>query len=427
MVQKLVRNRKYYLLLRGRTYYFRYTIPTDVRRLCSSLPVEVKRSLRTDSYTDALALIAQKLKLIKVFQKTTNPKVILKLLSQILDFSKEFSAWAKDQLSNLQFKPSVNQKSPPIPKAPPKPVTPLLSESWKKFVNWKSWTKKRAADNQRLFDNLIFFIGDKPVGNVTKKMLQRAFKSISRLPQRNKAPYKNMTLDEIVEIRIPPRHRISDKSVKEHLKLCQSLFSRYLVQEEDTLKEAPTNGIRLELDDKRFASLKDSEVRSILDKAKTKPIWFQWFLKIALYSGARRSEIAGLRGADFKFCSDTNRYYFLIHDGKTKAAKRSVPVHSKLLEDGLLAFIGDDLKSLLFPLAHRSPNRVTDLFGSMVESKTNELGERIVFHSVRHTFITKTRSQGVETVLVQQVVGHEKRGAGVTDRYTHSFQFYLKL
>jgi len=152
MVQKLVRNRNQYLLLRGRTYYFRYTIPTEVRRLCLDLPIEVKRSLRTDSYTDALALIAQKLHLIKVIQKTTNPKVILKLLMKLLDFSKEFSAWAKDQLTRLSPRPSVNTKFQSIPKAPPKPVTPLLSESWSKFVNWKKWTPKRAADNQRLFD-----------------------------------------------------------------------------------------------------------------------------------------------------------------------------------------------------------------------------------------------------------------------------------
>jgi integrase len=353
--------------------------------------------------------------MIKVIRKTTNPKVILKLLAQILDFSKEFSAWAKDQLSSLQFKPSVNHKPQSAPKVDLKPVTPILSDSWKKFVNWKQWTKKRSADNHRLFDNLLYFIGDKPVGNVTKKMLLRAFKSISRLPQRNKAPYKRMTLAEIVKLKIPLRHRISDKSVKEHLKLCQSLFSRYLVQEEDILKESPTNGIRLELEDKLFASLKDSEVRSVLDKSITKPVWFQWFLKIAVYSGARRAEIAGLRGADFKFCSDTKRYYFIIHEGKTKAAKRSVPVHQRLLDDGLMHFIGNDPRALLFPLAHRNPNRVTDLFGSLLDSKANELGERLVFHSVRHTFVTKARSQGVSTVLVQQVVGHEKSG-GRCDR-----------
>lgn len=58
----------------------------------------------------------------------------------------------------------------------------------------------------------------------------------------------------------------------------------------------------------------------------------------------------------------------------------------------------------------------------MVDFKVNEMGERVVFHSVRHTFITKARSQGTSTVLVQQVIGHEKSGAGMTDRYTHNYQ-----
>ena len=45
----------------------------------------------------------------------------------------------------------------------------------------------------------------------------------------------------------------------------------------------------------------------------------------------------------------------------------------------------------------------------------------VVLHSIRHTFITKARSAGVTDALVQQTVGHEKTGAGVTDRYTHVF------
>jgi len=67
------------------------------------------------------------------------------------------------------------------------------------------------------------------------------------------------------------------------------------------------------------------------------------------------------------------------------------------------------------------PNSITNRFRSLNMDKKTEDGERIVFHSLRHTFITKARSKGIETVLVQEVVGHEKTGSGVTDRYTHRF------
>ncbi|WP_198939322.1 tyrosine-type recombinase/integrase [Motiliproteus sp. MSK22-1] len=123
-----------------------------------------------------------------------------------------------------------------------------------------------------------------------------------------------------------------------------------------------------------------------------------------------------------KLCPDTGRHYFVIQEGKTKAARRSVPLHRQLVDDGLLDWLSGDQKALIFPTANQNPNRVTDLFGSLLDKKVNDVGERIVFHSVRHSFITKARAAGVETVLVQQVVGHEKSGAGVTDRYTHCFQ-----
>ncbi|WP_394391010.1 tyrosine-type recombinase/integrase [Shewanella woodyi] len=44
-----------------------------------------------------------------------------------------------------------------------------------------------------------------------------------------------------------------------------------------------------------------------------------------------------------------------------------------------------------------------------------------MFHSFRHTFITKSRSHGVELGLLQEVVGHEKFESGITRRYTHSY------
>ncbi len=48
----------------------------------------------------------------------------------------------------------------------------------------------------------------------------------------------------------------------------------------------------------------------------------------------------------------------------------------------------------------------------------DDFGNRKVFHSFRHSFITKSRGSGIPVEHVQQVVGHEKTSAGMTDRYT---------
>ena len=189
----------------------------------------------------------------------------------------------------------------------------------------------------------------------------------------------------------------------------------------DVLERSPTEGLRLETNDSRFANLTDEQVKTALERTSTKPQWFRLVFLLAAYSGARRTEIASLRSEDIRFCEETGRYYIAIHRGKTKAARRSIPIHKALIDAGLLEW-AESANGPLFPTAASTPNRVTDLFNSLMDDKLSEAGERIVFHSLRHTFITKARSKGIETVLVQQVVGHEKKGAGITDRYTHSFE-----
>ena len=130
---------------------------------------------------------------------------------------------------------------------------------------------------------------------------------------------------------------------------------------------------------------------------------------------------SGLTKSDIKYCNDTKRYYFVVRKGKTKAARRIVPINNKLIDTGFLQWV-EMCGEQLFDAAHRNLNRVTDLFGTLLTRKENDYGERLVLHSVRHTFITKARAAGISNVLVQQIVGHEKKGAGQTDRYTHTFQ-----
>lgn len=400
VVRTLVRS---HLVRRGDIYYFRYTLPEQVRRQCPHLSIEIKRSLRTDSYSVAQVLVCDKLPLIKLLRDCRHAPTIEKLFHEISEFSH------KRVETSLTPEPTKHKHTVSVPK---------LSEVWSRFTKWKSWTDKQGRANQRIFDNLLFFIGDQPVDQVTKTQMRAALVSISALPQRNKKNYKQLSLEQLVRMDIPEDDVVSGKYVKEHLKLCQSLFSRYLKSEVDVLSVSPTEGLRYDYQDNRYASLNDAQVRTLLVKSQNKPDWFRWFIFLSIYSGARRSELLGLKKSDFQYCVDSNRHYFHIQQGKTKAAIRTVPLHKKLTDSGLLAWIESSQCQQLFSV---NANRVTDLFNSLFDDRVNHLGERIVLHSVRHTFITKARAAGITTVLIQQVVGHEKSGAGQTDRYTHTF------
>lgn len=422
MVHKLVQKHHSFVILRRKTYYFRYAFPLNLRKLCPWLPAEIKRSLRTDSFSEAVALVDTRLPLIKLLKNCTDAFLVEGLVERLTDFTIQIGQWVEKQfkaLTGLQKIPQKLIQSSPRKKSVPR--TPRLSVVWKEYVQWKTWTPRRASQNQRTFDNLLFFLGDRPVGKIAKADLKQALDSISRLPVRHKRPYSRMTLKDIKRREIPESDRISSKSVKEHLKLAQSIFNAYLVRERDVLERSPTEGVRYAEDKKRYGCLTDAQVRQVLERSKEKPEWFHWFIKLAVYSGARRSEIAFLRKSDFKFCEDTKRDYFVIREGKTKAAQRMIPLHSQLIEDGFKEWI-DNCEDLIFSISANTPNRVTHNFASLLDEKVSDMGERLVFHSTRHTFVTKARASGANTALIQQVVGHEKTGAGMTDRYTHNFQ-----
>lgn len=418
MVQELVQTQYPYVYLRRRTYYFRLVIPPRVRQLCPSLPREIKRSLRTDSLTDALAMVGDKLPLIRLLKACDSRDMAEDLWRRLSDFGRAIGGWVRSKLaalSSIDTQPRGERNSP----APSK--GPLLEKAWEDFRLWKSWTDKRAKLNQKMYGNLRHFLGNVPVSSVSKQDIKKALQGISRLPRGNLGAYRGLPLEKLCGLSVPLEDRVSSKYVKEHLKLCQSLFSRYLKQETEVIPASPTEGLRWEHENNRYGCFSDAEVRGLMGAIGGRPEWFRWFFLLAVYSGARRSEIACLTGADIKVCPDTGRHYFVVREGKTKAARRIVPIHRQLIQMGLMEWVGAH-HSRLFEIAHRNPNRVTDLFGGILSEPVNDHGERLVFHSLRHTFITKARAAGANDALVQQVVGHEKRGAGQTDRYTHTFQ-----
>ncbi|MFW5425782.1 MAG: DUF6538 domain-containing protein, partial [Methylophagaceae bacterium] len=229
MVHKLVHN---YLVRRGDTYYFRYRVPACIQDLCIGHSTEIKRSLRTDSYSTALAVVCKKLPLIKLIRSCRHTETIEQLYHELSDFSEKPTAIKS---------PNVSIKS--------KQTVLTLSEAWLGFVKWKKWTEKQGKANQRVFNNLIFFLGDLPVNEITKPQIRSALNSIARLPQRNKKNYKHIPLEQLTRMEIPSVDIVSGKYVKEHLKLCQSLFSRYLRYELDLLSLPPTDGLRYDYQD----------------------------------------------------------------------------------------------------------------------------------------------------------------------------------
>jgi len=163
---------------------------------------------------------------------------------------------------------------------------------------------------------------------------------------------------------------------------------------------------------------------SALDKTR------YWGTLIAIYTGARRNEVASLLPDDIKYDKGSDCWYFNITDEeeskklKTEAAYRLVPVHPALLELGLLDYVshareviaknpkaGDHPTRLLYALTYTDEGWGRKLGRWFNETLLPELDlktTKLTLHSLRHSFITYLNNAGVEGSTIKSLVGHEQ-------------------
>ncbi len=131
-------------------------------------------------------------------------------------------------------------------------------------------------------------------------------------------------------------------------------------------------------------------------KAVANAIW------LGMYTGARLGEICALQ-AGHVFAN-----YIQIEGGKTRSARRQIPIHPVLapvLKKIVKASKGGYLieSSAENQYGDRSP-AISKAFAHLCDSMG--FGREYVFHSIRATFMTELSKAGVEDIPIQILVGH---------------------
>lgn len=136
---------------------------------------------------------------------------------------------------------------------------------------------------------------------------------------------------------------------------------------------------------------------------------------IAMYTGARLAEIAGLRQEDWREEEGVSFFDIRPHEGrnlKTKASRRRVPIHQELLRLGLTRDV--------LPFKDSNPVNVSKRFMRWLRS--DEVGvsdPRLVFHSFRHSVKDALRRAQVPEEVQRALLGHA--GQGVAAGYGVGF------
>ena len=153
-----------------------------------------------------------------------------------------------------------------------------------------------------------------------------------------------------------------------------------------------------------------------------------WLPLIALFTGARQSELAQLRIEDLREDPESGLWFFDIgteggRSIKTASSRRKVPVHGHLVSIGLLRYrqslinqkqtaLGDLWPDIKSDAEGRRPGPWSKWFNRYLRVHAKVLDASKVFHSFRHTFKRMCRDAGIGEELHDALTGHSGGGVG---------------
>lgn len=155
-----------------------------------------------------------------------------------------------------------------------------------------------------------------------------------------------------------------------------------------------------------------SELREIYDLVTNDTNERRLIFMLALFTGARISEICSLKVANVMKAGDC--YYYHIEKGKNKSATRNVPIPANLADDLLALCDSREPDELLFSLDGKAYSRWFSLTKSKVVGDQQK-----AFHSLRVGFATALKRCDVPERYAAEILGHS-RGE------TMSYGYYAK-
>lgn len=427
-------------ITRNGIYYVRFRLPDNKY---------FRKSLETDSYTQAHLLMSFASPVIPLVQRgAIHPDQFGNRLSEYGNHLKQQNEnWLAQQFLNDGFCKSqslVVQENRevvvPLIAAKPEEQTELkevltLAGAWNMYKKEKAknWTKAISQANERFMEVLMIVLGTSTdVTTITKQDIKQVMEVVENLPKRVVQPYRSMAVQQLIECDdVPPEDLVGAEAIHKHLKIYKSLFKTFLTDGKDILVKSPTDGVVAAPSKARFGAYSTAEMKKFVGWALKQPDgWQKWITLLLAYTGARRGEIAKLEKSQIKYDQDSQRHYLLISEGglgKTENATRQVAIHSKLIEWGFLDFVNRQWKDKIFsPVSGKNMPKIGKVLADVRDQLDipylDDYGQRRLVHSFRHTMISASLAGWVGNLAhLQQVVGHEKSGSGITKRYLHTF------
>lgn len=187
----------------------------------------------------------------------------------------------------------------------------------------------------------------------------------------------------------------------------------------------PTHGLSVpKQDNRRLRFLSREEARKLLDAAmgyppRTGGMDFHDICCLSLHCGLRKSEITGLRWENI----DLKNALLYVVDGKN-AVNAGVPINAEAMAMLRRRYDQRGDSSLVFPPHHGgvTMRHVSHNFTALAETLGFNAGvtdrrQKVVFHTLRHTFASWLALDGVDLYRIQKLMRH--KDLTQTQRYAH--------
>ncbi len=290
-----------------------------------------------------------------------------------------------------------------------KPFIPTLTDAVKQFLEWaltEHATKQSTASRYKVASKpLIQFFGNKPIDEISSDDVEKY--KIWRSKQRKKAPARMLKKN---------KNAITNKilkpaTVNKELATLKIIINHFI--KADVLLKNPVSKVKfLKEDNNNYVVLTQEEEKLYL-MAASQPL--QDVAVLMLECGCRPGEIYNLRKKDINL----DQSFLMIQEGKTKAARRRIPLTERaenVLTSRWKSAIGD----YLFSGGRGGKSKtssIVKLNNAHYGTKARAGVRNFRMYDLRHTFASRMAMAGVDLVTLAALLGHSR--IEMVLRYAH--------
>ena len=304
-----------------------------------------------------------------------------------------------------------------------------LKDAFEIFETNTKRADKWSPDTQRLVTGVkkllfLYFNEDTPVYRITRDNLLEFRDLLYKIPTKlaQKSRYKDKSLSQILKLG-EKDDKLSEPTIQKYMIRVIQFFNYCFDSGYISKSITAKMNVKIDIDPSERAVLpyEASEARKIFEivtsikqsgkspSSRIEASELYYVTMIAAYSGMRIKEITQLHKEDIVLKDGIYCFNINTNDGKTTKTKNSirfVPIHSKLIDLGLLEYVNSKKSGNIFKVSNKD---FSEIFRSQIQRKFIDKDSKKTFYSFRHYFIDYLVQREVEANLIAQIVGHEKQ------------------